>query len=239
MAIPQNHLAVQLAALQIAQQDAAALGMIRLLLRQGSSIDQLVQSRGVPIDAFVEKIRLGIVTENSLVTNASGNLVPMMTFPEFMIALKVTNRRFFAKMMPKSQEKNMVTRDQVVELLKRAKSTASPYCLDMSKLRCHAMSKESLSKKSGITCAWCGEKVWQRCGICGVGLHYVSSPDTKHQLCFYLYHSFESFGLGRFHSAAMGRHENETVYPSEWDLTYRRAILLELKAQIENNNQGV
>ena len=57
----------------------------------------------------------------------------------------------------------------------------------------------------GITCKVCGERVYSKCGICGVGLHDTNSKsEAGMKTCFIDYHDTLSFGLCKEDAPVVG-----------------------------------
>ena len=128
-----------------------------------------------------------------------------------------------------------ISREQLVKLTSRTKSRG---CGDLTKLCSHLDSIKSVS--NGRVCAWCGEKAYQVCGLCGnsnggpgVALHYSVKGKVGGNNCYYNYHNSAYLGMAREDYLMIGHGlKSEWKKPTKNALKLNRDHILNLEKEL-------
>jgi hypothetical protein len=133
--------------------------------------------------------------------------------------------------------RGILTQEQYTEIKKKEHLLGSRFCGDLTKLKYHTASKESLKHK--LNCAVCGETTYVRCSLCNVGLHDGNSRGNHaKKTCFVDFHDICMYGLCRHESSEFGKDKNKWIPPTQEQKQLSRENILRLAKEQASNHSN-
>lgn len=128
--------------------------------------------------------------------------------------------------LPKS-DSGLITKEQFDDMQKKQRLSNTRFCGDLTKLKRHFSSKETVKHK--LSCAVCGDGTWVKCAVCNVGLHDMNSKgDHAKKTCFIDYHDNCMFGLCRIDTPQFGKQKKDWTPATDRDKERHRAAIQRL-----------